>query len=83
MKSGRTQFTLGSLMILIAILAVAFTYPFFSVNLLIGAVGPIALMAVLTALHYLVMTPCLRLVGAIEGWLDAKARARRPTGREP
>jgi hypothetical protein len=87
MKPGLRQFSLGSLMIAIAVFAVVLANPGLTANFLIGAVAPIRLMVVLVAFiivvlvvfNYLVLAPCLWLIAVVERRLGAS----RDDGREP
>jgi hypothetical protein len=83
MNLGRKQYMLGSLMIVIAILAVGCAYPQFSGGLLIGGVAPLSLFLLLTLLHHLLTPPYRLLAHRANGWVDrfgkspANNRARR------
>ena len=87
MKPAFFQFSLGSLMIAIAVFAVAFANPGLTANFLIGAVEPIRLMVVLVGLilavlalfQYLILAPSLWLIAVV----DRRQGASRDAGREP
>lgn len=82
MNPGRKQYTLGSLMIVIAILAVGFAYPVVSWGLIVGAALPVLLFLLLNLLQYLLAPTARRLADTVSSWLDSKV-PDSPTGREP
>ncbi len=81
MRHGRPQFRLGSLMMLIAFLAVGLAYPESLRALLEGAALFFLLIAVLALLHWFFTTPFLFLVDALECWVGSKCRSRPPAER--
>jgi hypothetical protein len=80
---GRNQFTLGSLMILIAILAVALAFPCFSVELLMGGVACMLLIVVPIALDVLLLMLCQTLGDHFQVKIDGRPRAYSPAERDP
>ncbi len=81
MNPGRKQYTLGSLMLLIAFVAVGLAFPEVSGGLIIGAIIPLLLLGFVAILQYGLIGPCWSLIGFLARWLASATRP--PAGREP
>jgi hypothetical protein len=83
MKFGRKQFTLGSPMILIALLAVGLAYPVVTIELLVGCLASAGCVLLLTRFYFLCIKPCRSMLVSADRWLASKGRPRPPAEPEP
>jgi hypothetical protein len=77
MRARRRQFTIGTLMIGIAILAVCFSVPEISGGLLALALTLVILIVIALTLFVILMVPLFALVEMVDRWLGRRDQSRR------